>query len=571
MYKPSSRFTAILAFAISAWAVFYHLGDFALLSPDEGRNAEVAREMKLAGAWLVPSYDGATYLDKPAFFFKAVALSLAAFGDNEAAARLPSALFAFGLLTLLYAFCRKVYDPLTAALAMVVVATTPLFMAFSRIVIFDMTLAFFVCAAILAAYLAEEAEGRHRTRWYLLATLAAGIATLVKGPVGFLIPLLTMAVFHASQGRAAVIKRFFSPLNILLFLAVVLPWFIGLSMACPDFPYYGIMKESIARFTTPEFRRTQPVYYYALIIAGTFFAWSLILPESMHRAWAQRRNLARPDMFFMIWALVVVMFFTLSKSKLPGYILTGVVALGVLCARVFATALNDTGSEAANIVRRGSLILALLTSVLALTIAAASTRPDWFVQHQWLKPDLLEHFGHLFGQLALSFGLVALLAIAAHHTRKPQWALAAFLSVPTLLLTLSFGLLPQHANLKSARPLFERLPASLPAGTTFACIQCMPHGLPFHLGQLITVFTEDGKELTSNYVLFSLKSGKPWPEHLVPYAQMPTWLSARQQPVFLMIRSHRRPELEAIAHPLGAEVIPLGNDYLAALLPARGH
>lgn len=570
MHKPSSRFITILAFAFSAWAVFYHLGDFALLSPDEGRNAEVAREMKLAGAWLVPSYDGATYLDKPAFFFKAVALSLAAFGDTEAAARLPSALFAFGLLAMLYAFCRRVYDPLTAALTIVVVSTTPLFMAFSRIVIFDMTLAFFVCAAILAAYLAEENEGTHRTRWYLLATLAAGIATLVKGPVGFLIPLLTMATFHATQRQASIIKRFFAPANILLFLAVVLPWFIGLSLACPDFPYYGIMKESIARFTTPEFRRTQPVYYYALIIAGTCFAWSLILPESLLCAWKKRRSLTRPDAFFITWALVVVLFFTLSKSKLPGYILTGVVALGVLSARVFAAALRDAGHEAAGLVRRGSLILALLSSVLALTIAAASTHPDWFIQHHWLSAPVFEHFGHLFSQLALSFGLVALLAMAAHSTRRPSWSLAAFLSVPALLLTLNFGLLPQHANLKSARPLLEKMPASLPADTSFACIQCMPHGLPFHLGQLITVFTEDGKELTSNYVLFSLKSGKPWPEHLVPYSQLSAWLSTRKQPVLLMIRSNRKPELEAIAHPVGATIIPLGADYLAALIPARG-
>jgi 4-amino-4-deoxy-L-arabinose transferase-like glycosyltransferase len=145
------------ALLFATWATFVHLGDFSLLSPDEGRNAEVAREMKVSGSWLVPTYDGATYLDKPAFFFKASALALKAFGDTEWAARLPSALSAWLWLMLLFAFCRRAYGPTTASLAVVVLALTPLFEAFARIVIFDMMLGLFVSSAILAAYRAGEA------------------------------------------------------------------------------------------------------------------------------------------------------------------------------------------------------------------------------------------------------------------------------------------------------------------------------------------------------------------------------------------------------------------------------
>src|ERR1700744_2493992 len=88
-------------------ALFFRLGSLPLIQPDEGRNAEVAREMKESGAWLSPSYNGITYLDKPAFYFKAVALSLTVFGDNETAARLPSALFALALLVIIFFFCRR--------------------------------------------------------------------------------------------------------------------------------------------------------------------------------------------------------------------------------------------------------------------------------------------------------------------------------------------------------------------------------------------------------------------------------------------------------------------------------
>src|SRR4051812_1190804 len=165
--------------------IFGRLGDLPLRDPDEGRNAEIAREMLATGEWLTPTYNGLVYLDKPAFFFRAVALAFSIFGENEFAARLPSALAACGILLMVYRFCRRDYDSETAALAVVVVATTPLFFAMARHVMSDMILAFFVCGAICSGYIAEQHEAARRRNWYLLAAAAAGFATLVKGPVGF--------------------------------------------------------------------------------------------------------------------------------------------------------------------------------------------------------------------------------------------------------------------------------------------------------------------------------------------------------------------------------------------------
>ncbi len=563
-----SLFWRLAALLFSAWATFHHLGDFDLLTPDEGRNAEVAREMMASGAWLVPTYDGATYLDKPAFFFRAVALSLSAFGTTEFAARFPSALFGFGLLIMVYAFCRRAYGERTAALAMVVVATTPLFMAFSRIVIFDMTLAFFVSGAIFSAFLAEEHDGRQRRNWYLLATLSAGLATLVKGPVGFLVPLLVMAVYHRVSGHTKTIRRFFAPAHIALFLAVVLPWFVGLSLACPDFPYYGIMKESIARFTTTEFRRTQPFYYYAVIIAGGFFAWSTLLPEGLREAWRQRGRLNAADRLFAVWAIVVVIFFSLSQSKLPGYILTGVVALGILVARVFGAALSGRSSRAQDWIRRACLGLALVSGGLTITLWLVLLAPEGFPGANWLQPETMDRFGPELPKVAISMAATAVLALIAYLGNRAQWALAAFLSFPVLLLTANFGLVERHASIKSARTLLDNMPRNLPADTEFACDHCLPHGLPFYLEGPVTVFTQDGRELTSNYVIFALASGQPWSKHLVPAARMPEHLASRPHPVYLMARGYRRGILEELARPFGGSVQSLGNDYVGTLLPA---
>ena len=130
---------ALLAAAI-VFVTCLRLGHLPLLNPDEGRNAEIGREMKESGAWLVPTYNGVVRLDKPTFYFKTVALSLAAFGETETAARLPSALFGLGLLGLVVAFCQRVYGTPTALLAVIVLATMPLYLAQARTVMVDIAL-----------------------------------------------------------------------------------------------------------------------------------------------------------------------------------------------------------------------------------------------------------------------------------------------------------------------------------------------------------------------------------------------------------------------------------------------
>lgn len=557
----------LLAVGVVWFALFFRLGSLPLLQPDEGRNAEVAREMKESGAWLSPSYNGIPYLDKPAFYFKAVALSLAAFGDNETAARLPSALFGLALLALAYAFCRRVHGPRCALLAVVIIATMPLYLVNSRTVIFDIALAFFVSAAIFAGFRAEECNGPARRNWYLLGALAAGLATLVKGPVGFLIPGLVLLVFHRVEGRRGVWKRFFAPLNLLVFFGVTLPWFIGLSWQHPDFPRYGLIEESFHRFTTVKFHRTQPFYFYALIVAAMFFPWSFVLPEAGVAAWKRKWFQSPADRLCLVWAIVVVIFFSLSKSKMPGYILSATVACGILVARFFERAIANPEGKAGRIIGRAAISLAILCSLAVIAALYLSSRLKPMASLMGIPPADAEALSHHFtGPIIFLLGFAAL-SLLVRWRRDIGLGFVCFALFPVCLFIVNLGAIGVVFNAKSARQLAQQIPA-LPPQTELACLECFPGGLPFYLKRTVTLITADGRELTSNYILFRLKKDPVWPTNLVAVTNFTQWNSRRTRPVYLLAREKHRFKLEAIAGVQKSDIQSLSPRYVGLRLPA---
>jgi len=536
----------LAAFSLAGFLVFARLGSLPLVNPDEGRNAEVAREVAESGGWFVPTYNGVPYLDKPILYFKTVALSLEAFGHSEAAARIPSALFALILLLMLHAFCRKEYGERAAGLAIAIVVTCPLFFAFSRIVIFDMPLAFFVCGAVLAGYRAEEREGRARRGYYMIGAAAAAMATLVKGPVGFVIPALVLSAFFIVDRRRGAIRRLFSPLNFLVFFAVVLPWFIGVALERPDFPHYGIVEETLKRFTTPAHHRTGPVYYYIPVMFGACFVWSVLLPEASLAAWRTRLHWSRADRLFVVWAIVVVAFFSISQSKLPGYVLTAVVAIGVLIARLFERALEHQSGRAAGVVRHGVVVLAIVSLVCAVLLGAEGIHPG--LLHDWLgvAGREFQELTPIFPSLALAFAIVALTAAAAAIRQTVPAAFAAFLVSSVLLLAVAFRGIQEFAWSNSSKALAQAVEANS-ASMPVAFLRSYSKGISFYLRRPVTVITEDGSELSSNYVVFMLSRGPLWPEQLVPAAERDLWLASRRGGLLLVGDRRSHAALDSIA------------------------
>lgn len=572
MPEPTRAHSGYLALVLllAAASILIGLDAIPLTDPDEGRNAEVAREMLMTGSFLVPSYNGLTYLDKPALYFDLVAGALAAFGATETAARLTSALF--GVLTLVLAglAARRFYGARTAALAVLVIASAPLFIAFSRTVIFDMALTFFVCAALFAGFIALEEGERGSGGWHGLAMLAASLATLVKGPVGFLLPLLGLLVYARLTGVGGG-RRFFSLDNLLIFFVPVIGWFVALSIQVPDFPYYGLVKESLARFTaTAGFERGGPLWYYLPVIVAVFFPWSLLLPELVVRGWRRRRQAARADVLLAVFALVVVAFFSVSRSKLPGYVLPAVVALGILTARLFDAALARPAGPAAGVIRRGTLILALLGTAAGGLLAADRLGLLSLQQLFHIKELRYAAAQVMAVPLMLWFLGVGAAAAAAFASRRVPAMLAAFALPIALFAVTAIGPLQTYAEGVSSRPLAQAITRAYPQGPEIACLHCYPPGLAFYLGRGLTLVSDDGREIPSNYIAYDLKT-PPWPAPVVHPDGAAAWLGSRTGAVLLLsLGPAPDPWAAAVAAARGLPPVQLCPHWWAVLVPPPG-
>src|SRR5262252_456338 len=389
-----------------------------LFEPDEGRNAEVAREMTVSGDWVAPRLHDLPYLDKPALYFDAVALSQRIFGKSEGAARLPSLLFAAGAVLATFLLGRALWADATAGFAAVVLATSPLFFGFARIVIFDIPL---TCFVVLAWWAAER--GRRGAGWgYPLAWVFIGIAVLVKGPVGLLLSVVGHVGMALGQTPPRRLGRFFHPLHVVLFAIVLTPWVAAMEARHPGFLRYALLVETMERLTRPTFQRTGPIWYYAPVLLLGLLPWSLV---AIARApqWIQGRSrwlVASPERGVGLAAAVLVLFFSLSKSKLGGYVLPVLPLLALLIARSAQRAAERRGTWS---VVPGVLLVLLAAALLVLGLSDFALAP-----HLKQPPDLEPALDTLLlraGAIASIVGLALLLLGRARAVAAP-WILALY-------------------------------------------------------------------------------------------------------------------------------------------------
>lgn len=522
----------LAACALVLGALFWGLGDYPLLEPDEGRNVEVAREMSRSGDYLLPHLNGLPYLDKPATYFAAVAASLALFGESERAARLPSLLFTLGTIALVWRLGRSLGAPGTGEIAAVAFATMPLALAFSRTVIFDAALAFLEALTLFAAWRGFT-DDRNARGWFALAWAAMGLGAITKGPVAIIVPLLIVTAFGFGAGRP--LRPFFSLRAWPWIFVTGLPWFVAVSIRRPDFPAYALVYESLQRVATKSAGRPGPIWYFVPVLLAGSFPW--IGPAIAGAIRAVRLRARRresdgwPAVFVASWALVPLVFFSLSQSKLPGYYLPALPGVALAAAMLLARALQDEGAlrqAARSTIAVAAVMGALGVAVLVLADVA-------FVQVP-LSPQARPLLPGVTLGLGAALALGGTVAFFGARLRL-VWVMAAGLALPVPAAPFAAGpFLEAVARDRSSRDLAASIEAAAP-GAEVVGVAAYPTSLRYYLDRPVFLSSGTAVEMTSNYVVsraaeFRGLPGSPlrpegwWREALVACA-VPTVFVAR--------------------------------------------
>ena len=375
---------------------FQYLGQLPLIDPDEGRYAEIPREMLERGDLITPTLNYVKYFEKPPLLYWINAASMKIFGLNEFAARFPSALC--GLLTVLvtYVIARKLYGRRTAILSALILGTSAGFVLQSRIILTDMLLTFCLTAALGAFIVAVRREGR-RSRplpWYLFYFFCA-CAVLAKGLIGMVFPAAILFFYFLLIRRWRLLGEMRLASGLLLFLAVAAPWFIAVSLRNPEFARFFFIHEHFERFTSTVHGRYQPFWFFVPVLIGTMLPWSFFIPGALVRAWRDRHHEeGRPGIYLLIWTVLIFLFFSKSSSKLVPYILPIFPPLAILIGHRIDQLSDGRGREIKGAaLALGMVLLAAGTVFLAYTrlpqLAALlkDLRPAWsaFLQ-QFVQP-----------------------------------------------------------------------------------------------------------------------------------------------------------------------------------------
>lgn len=317
------RIVSLLTIVVVPAVLLYPCLSFRLLEPDEGRYAEIPREMLLRGDWVVPYLQGQPYLDKPPLMYWLIMISYSIFGVHDWAARIPPALAVHATILTLYLIGRRSLGERAAFWAALLLSVTPGFVTMGRLLILDGLLAACTTLAVLSAFEAVRSESLKRG-WWLLAAAAVGFGVLTKGPVALILVAIPIWLHRRLAGSDCRIEWRNLAVFLGIVLAINLPWYLAIGVREPSFLRYFLWEHNVVRFVQP-FDHIRPVWFYIPILVGGMLPASLLalgflrflLSSSADRSRQRSKELG----FFLLAGGWCVFFFSMSGSKLPTYIL----------------------------------------------------------------------------------------------------------------------------------------------------------------------------------------------------------------------------------------------------------
>jgi len=319
----NTNLVAVMLIVFFSTCVFMAMSDRHLWEPDEGRYADASFNYQNSNTWTVPYVNGVPHIDKPPLAMWLTAISIDIFGDVEWAYRVVPWLKGTLLLVVLFGFCvlAKKKELLIPGIA--ICGSSLLWFVFSEIYNLDMAIAFWVSVSLLLFWITYKAE-RYRDRSLLCSLMWVGIALgfLTKGLIAVVLPCGVIFLFAVFTKKLKPLVILLNPVGIGVSLIICLPWLLAMEKAIPGFNNYFFIHEHFQRFLSSSHRREGPIYYYLICLIGGTLPWSIAVFDKAF--WISNIQKVRKDelsRFMAIWTIFIFCFFSISKSKLPGYIL----------------------------------------------------------------------------------------------------------------------------------------------------------------------------------------------------------------------------------------------------------
>jgi 4-amino-4-deoxy-L-arabinose transferase-like glycosyltransferase len=380
--------SALFAACAAIWLV--SLGFRGLYNPDEGRYAEISREILASGDWVIPHLNGLVYIEKPPLQYWATAISEAVFGQNDWAARLYTGLCALATVYVIWAMIRREWGAVAAARGAIMLGSSLWFLLLGHQLTLDMSLTLFMTLTFAGFCNAQRAE-RWRG-WMLLSWLGIAAAFMTKGLIAGVLPLFALIGYSMLQWDLSAWRRLLLGRGAALFGVLCLPWLILIQHRLPPFFQFFFVREHFQRYLTKIENRYQPWWFFIPILLAGILPWLLPALRSLCRDW--RAGVAPPGFdlrrFAWVWCVVIFVFFSASDSKLVTYILPMFPVLALLMATAPLPRLNtDLRATALGMTVLGVLLLAgaaLLPRILALPSLYDPRGGPYFAQ---IRPALL--------------------------------------------------------------------------------------------------------------------------------------------------------------------------------------
>jgi 4-amino-4-deoxy-L-arabinose transferase-like glycosyltransferase len=534
MRISQDRFRELLLLTgLCGFFFFFRLSGIGLLGPDEPRYAQVAREMLARHDWVTPVLYGHTWLEKPILLYWGEMLSYTVFGVSDWAARIPSAVAATLLVFGTFLTVRRIrYQArLDAALA---IASSVLVLGFARAAATDMLLASPFCLSLLAWFCwyqscwpqscrdqsaASALPAIHASSarlWLTLFYALNALAMLAKGPIAPALAALVLIAFCATQRNLPALLRTLDPIGLTVFLAIAAPWYVLVQLRTPEFFRVFFLQHNLARFGSNLYRHHQPFWYYVPVVLLAILPWTVWLIHGLADACTALRSQALRlpvadkasgapaftfEIFLAIWALVPIAFFSISHSKLPGYILPAIPPLLILAALAVHRRAARGESPRWIAIAIHAVLLAAIAAALCLAPRIAFKLP-----------------ASASAIMIAAFVGTAIFLVVALPLLTAGWRMLRFVTLLPLILAVGFllrGLAPAVDATQSSRPIAELLqaidqPGPLPLAT-FNLNRNTAFGLAFYLDRHVAPY--EGLEISP--AVYELPAAIPDAAHIL--------------------------------------------------------